>query len=164
MLQVVWQKQKERKNLLMLSGFFLFIYGLYFFLDWLAYGSFEALFADWSTQLFFVQQIFNLLMAALAALMLSLSQIKLSIYKTEPLGGTSIPFLSFIFGLLTFGCAPCVIAFFAAFGIAFSPIVFPMGNLLWKVILLALMSVGFLYILYSIDKGVCKPKKLSKSS
>ncbi len=164
MLNIVWQKQKEKKNIMILSGFFIFIYGLYFFLDWLAYGSFEALFADWSPALFIVHQGFNIAMASLAALMLSLSQIKLSVYKTEPLGGTSIPFLSFIFGLLTFGCAPCVIAFFAAFGIAFSPIVFPMGNLLWKVILLSLMFVGFLYILYSIDKGVCKPKKLSKQS
>ncbi len=156
MLTTVWQEQKKRKNMLGLTTVFLFMYGLYFFLDALAAGSLRQLMQDWSISLFAVHQLFNITMALLAALMISLSHIKLKLFNTEPKGATSIPFLSFIFGLLTFGCAPCVIAFFSAIGIAFTPIVFPHGNLLWKVILLALLLVGFLWILRSVDKGTCK--------
>ncbi len=162
MLKLVLDKQKETKNLWLLAGIFLFVYGLYFFLDWLAHGSFEALFAAMDTPLFITHQFFNIMMALLAALMLSLSQIKLRLANTEPAGSTSIPFLSFILGLLTFGCAPCVIAFFAAVGITFTPIVFPMANLPWKFLLLGLMLIGFVFIVRSIDKGVCKPKSLAK--
>ncbi len=163
MLSTVIAKQKETKNIWLLIGIFLFVYGLYFFLDWLAHGSFAALFDAMSPGLFLVHQLFNVALAALAALMLSLSHIKLRLTKSEPKGSTSVPFLSFIFGLLTFGCAPCVVAFFAAFGIAFTPIVLPMENLPWKIILLGIMAVSFYFILQSIDKGVCKPKNLKKT-
>lgn len=160
MLTMVFEKQKEKKNLILFASIFIFIYGLYFFLDWLAHGSFSALFEAMSPGLFTLHQVFNIVMAFMATLMISLSQIKLTLTSTEPLGATGIPFFSFIFGLLTFGCAPCVVAFLSAVGIAFTPIVFPMGNLLWKVILLTLMILGFIYILKSINKGVCKPKKI----
>ncbi len=156
MLRTVWQEQKKLKNMLGLTAVFLFIYGLYFFLDALAAGGLVELMQDWSLALFAVHQVFNIAMALLAALMVSLSHIKLKMFNTEPKGATSIPFFSFIFGLLTFGCAPCVIAFFSAIGIAFTPIVFPHGNLLWKVILLFLLTIGFLWILRSVDKGTCK--------
>lgn len=154
------QKQKEKKNLGILAGVFVFVYGLYLFLDWLAHGSFTTLFAELGTPLFAVHQLFNVIIAAIAALMISLSQIKLRLTSVEPKGSTSIPFLSFIFGLLTFGCAPCVVAFLGAVGITFTPIVLPFGNLPWKIILLVLMIAGFFFILRSIDKSTCTPKAL----
>jgi len=158
MLSLVLQEQKKRKRLWILAAIFAFIYGLYLFLDILAFGTFNSLITDLGWPLFFLHQGLNVIMAAITSLMVSLSQIKLTMTKSEPVGSNSIPFLSFIFGLLTFGCAPCVVAFFAAVGITFTPIVFPNGNLLWKFILLALIIAGFVWILYSINKGVCKPK------
>ncbi len=163
MLKIVLEKQKETRNMIILVSIFLFVYGLYLFLDWLAHGSFAALFNAMSPQLFAVHQAFNVVLALLAALMLSLSHIKLRLTNSEPKGSTSVPFLSFIFGLLTFGCAPCVIAFFAAFGITFTPLILPMENLPWKIILLLFMAVSFYFIMQSIDKGTCKPKSLSKT-
>jgi len=162
MLSLVLNEQKKKKNIGILIGIFIFIYGLYLFLDILAFGSFAILIDELGYPLFFGHQVLNVIMASLTSTMVSLSQIKLRLTKSEPVGSNAIPFLSFIFGLLTFGCAPCVVAFFAAIGIAFTPIVFPHGNLLWKFILLALIIVGFVWILYSINKGVCKPK-LKKS-
>ncbi len=160
MLHTVINKQKEKKNIIIFGAILVFVYSLYLFLDWLYYGSFNALFEEMSVTLFLVHQSFNLLIALVASLMLSLSQIKMNLTKSEPKGATSIPFFSFIFGLLTFGCAPCVIAFFGAVGITFTPIVLPFSNLPWKAILLLLMLVGFLYILKSIDKAYCTPREL----
>lgn len=161
MLQTVWQKQKERKNIMIFLGIFAIVYSLYLFLDWLYYGSFGALFAEMSVPLFMVHQAINITIALIATLMLSLSQIKLQLTNSEPKGATSIPFLSFIFGLLTFGCAPCVIAFLGAVGITFTPVVLPFSNLPWKLILLALMVVAFFYILKTIDSSSCKVKSLN---
>ncbi len=160
MLTLVLEKQKESKNIVILAAIFTFVYGLYLFLDWLAHGSWNAVFSELGTGLFLVHQGFNLVIALIAASMISLSQIKLNLTKSEPKGATSIPFFSFIFGLLTFGCAPCVVTFLGAVGIAFTPIVLPFGNLPWKIILLAMMLIGFIYIIRSIDKGTCTPKTL----
>ncbi len=160
MLSIVLQKQKETKNILIFLGIFAFVYSLYFFLDWLAHGSFSILFQELGTPLLMVHQLFNIVLAFIAALMISLSQIKLRLTKVEPKGSTSIPFFSFIFGLLTFGCAPCVVAMLGAIGITFTPIVLPFGNLPWKIILLGIMAVGFFFILRSIEQSTCTPKSL----
>ena len=153
MLSLVLNEQKKRNNILIFIGIFIFIYGLYLFLDILAHGSYAVLIEELGYPLFFFHQFLNIIMAFLTSTMVSLSQIKLRLTKSEPAGSNAIPFLSFIFGLLTFGCAPCVVAFFAAIGIAFTPIVFPHGNLLWKFILLALIIVGFVWILYKIGRA-----------
>ncbi|MFP4287167.1 MAG: hypothetical protein ACLFRI_05660 [Candidatus Izemoplasmataceae bacterium] len=158
MLQIVWSEQKKRKNILIWLTIFLFVAFLYMFFDYLAYRSYTVMFEDLGGFVFSVHMILNVSMALLTSLMLSLTQIKLNLTKVEPVGSNTIPVLSFIFALLTFGCTPCVVAFFAAVGIAFTPIVFPMGNLLWKVILLFFILASMGYILYSIDKGTCKAK------
>lgn len=161
MLPVIIEKQKEKKNILILLGAFVFIYGLYLFLDVLAHTNVSLLIQTLGWPLLLVHQGFNVILAGLTSVMVSFSQINLSLTKKEPLGSNAIPFLSFIFGLLTFGCAPCVITFLAAIGIAFTPIVFPMGNLMWKVILLGIVILGFMWILYSIHTTTCKPKTLT---
>lgn len=158
MLQLVLSEQKKRKNIFIWLTIFLFVAFLYMFFDYLAYRSYRVMLEDLGGLVFSIHIILNLSMALLTSLMLSLTQIKLNLTKVEPKGSNAIPVVSFIFALLTFGCTPCVIAFFAAVGIAFTPIVFPMGNLLWKVILLLFIMASMVYILYSIDKGTCKAK------
>ncbi|MFW6298340.1 MAG: hypothetical protein ACOC14_01540 [Bacillota bacterium] len=161
MLKLVIEKQKESKNLWILAGVLLLVFTLYSSLDLLQHGSLSAMIANLGMPLLFLHIVINIIMATFSALMISLSQIKLNLTKSEPKGATGIPFLSFIFGLLTFGCAPCVVTFLAAVGISFTPIVFPNGNLLWKFILIGLLAIGFVYILYSIEKGTCKVKPAS---
>lgn len=160
MLTLVIQKQKEQKFIGLFAIMWTFMYGLYLFLDYLWYGSFAQMTAELSTGLIILHQITNLVVSFVVTVMLSFSQIQLSLTKTEPAGGNAIPFFSFIFGLLTFGCAPCVITFLGAIGIAFTPLVLPFGNLAWKLILLALMFVGLGFVLYRIQNTVCdiKPK------
>jgi hypothetical protein len=158
MLTLILQKQKEQKYVLLFGIMWVFMYGLYLFLDILYYGSLNEMISTLSLGLVIVHQAVNLLISLIVTVMLSFSQIQLSLTKTEPLGGNSIPFLSFIFGLLTFGCAPCVITFLAAIGIAFTPIVLPFGNLIWKLILIGLMIGGLGFVLWRIQNTVCEIK------
>ncbi len=166
MLKLVLEEQKKKKNIIIFGVILFIMYALYLSLDILGNDSISAYYESLGLTLLIVHQLVNLLMAALSATMVSLSQIKLNMTKSEPVGATGIPFLSFIFGLLTFGCAPCVVTFLAAVGISFTPVVLPNGNLLWKFALLALLFVGLGYILWSIEKGTCKvkPAKLKKSN
>ncbi len=146
--------------LFLLAAFF-FMHGIYTFLDVLAHGGVLDTITALGAPLLLMHQLLNAAMAALAALMLSLGRIRLHLTGKEPAGSTGIPFFSFFFGLLTFGCTPCVVAFFSAIGIAFTPIVFPHGNLLWKVILLLLIGAGFFLILRTLDRSVCRLKPRS---
>ncbi len=155
MLDIVMKQQKTKRYIIFFLTAMIGFYGLYLFLDVLANISLSHIFNEWGIPLFILHQFLNLVMAFFAASMISLSHINMKLNRREPKGSTSIPFLSFIFGLLTFGCAPCVIAFFSAIGIAFTPIIFPYGNLLWKVILLVLLAGGWLWILYSIQHNTC---------
>ncbi len=156
MLTLVWEKQKERKFIQLFILMWAFVYGLYLFLDVLYYGSINAMVNSLSPGLIVVHQITNLVIAGIATVMLSFSQIQLVLTKKEPLGGNSIPFSSFIFGLLTFGCAPCVITFLSVIGIAFTPLVLPFGNLVWKLILLAFMGLGMAFVIKRIQNTACK--------
>lgn len=158
MLTLVWQKQKERKFIQLFILMWAFMYGLYAFLDVLYYGSFQEMLQTLSPGLVVIHQLTNLIIAFIVSVMLSFSQIQLILTKKEPLGGTSIPFFSFIFGLLTFGCAPCVITFLSVIGIAFTPIVLPFGNLVWKLILLSLMGLGVAFVLRRIQNTACTLK------
>ena len=158
MLSVVWKEQFKRNNLIVFAVIFVLLQTLYAMFDILSFGSLGAMIRELGGGLFAVHMTLNILMATMTSIMVSLSQIKLKLTKSEPRGATSIPVISFIFALLTFGCAPCVVAFLAAVGIAFTPIVLPMGNLMWKVALFAFIALSMIYILYSIDKGACKIK------
>jgi hypothetical protein len=158
MLTLVWQKQKEPKFIQLFILMWAFMYGLYAFLDVLYYGSFQEMLQTLSPGLVVIHQLTNLTIAFIVSVMLSFSQIQLILTKKEPLGGTSIPFFSFIFGLLTFGCAPCVITFLSVVGIAFTPIVLPFGNLVWKLILLSLMGLGVAFVLRRIQNTACTIK------
>lgn len=156
MLALVWEKQKERKFIQLFLIMWLFMYALYAFLDVLYYGSLSVMFDSLSGGLVVLHQLTNIIIAFIVTIMLSFSQIQLVLTKKEPLGGTSIPFFSFIFGLLTFGCAPCVITFLSVLGIAFTPIVLPFGNLVWKLILLSIMGLGVAFVLRRIQNTACK--------
>ena len=105
-----------------------------------------------------IHVIINILIGVLSSIMVGFSIINYQLTKVEPKGSNAIPFITFIFGILTFGCTSCVVAFLAAIGIAFSPIVLPSGNLLWKIAALVFVILGFLWIMYSIEHTKCKIK------
>jgi hypothetical protein len=70
--------------------------------------------------------------------------------------GSNLSFASVLFGILTYGCTPCVISFFAAIGISFSVAVLPFAGLPYKFISLAFIIIGFVSILWSVHRTTCK--------
>jgi hypothetical protein len=99
----------------------------------------------------------NVLMASGSALMLSLSTIMAQLKGKESVG-SNLSFISVLFGILTYGCTPCVIAFIASLGIAFSVIALPFAGLPYKLISLGLILIGIAWTLWEIKNGKCKIK------
>jgi hypothetical protein len=102
--------------------------------------------------------VINIIIATLSSIMVTFAIINQKLTKIDPKGSNAIPFLTFIFGLLTFGCTGCVVAFFTSVGIAFTPIILPAGNMLWKVLALLFVIAGFVYVMYTIEHTKCKVK------
>jgi len=98
----------------------------------------------------------NVIMSFLSALLMSFSTAMVKLKGTEG-KASNFGFFSVLFGILTYGCTSCVIAFFASFGIAFSVIVLPLAGLPYKFISLILILIGLLWIRKEIDKP-CKIK------
>lgn len=101
----------------------------------------------------------NILMSLLSALLLILSTAMASL-KGKEANGSNLSFVSVLFGVLTYGCTPCVIAFFGTIGIAFSVTVLPLAGLPYKLISLGLIVIGLIWTYYEIEHGKCKVKNI----
>lgn len=99
----------------------------------------------------------NLLMAFMSAILMNLSSAMVYLKGTDS-KGANMSFVSVLFGILTYGCTPCVIAFFANIGITFSVIALPLAGLPYKLISLLLIAVGLWWTKREIEKGACKVK------
>jgi hypothetical protein len=99
----------------------------------------------------------NLIMALGSVLMLNLST-AMAILKGKESTGSNLSYASILFGILTYGCTPCVIAFFASFGIAFSVIALPMAGYPYKLMSLVLIAIGIGWTLWEIEHSSCKIK------
>jgi len=104
--------------------------------------------------------VLNTVMAFMSSLMLLLSTANAELKGKESLG-SNLSFVSVLFGILTYGCTPCVIAFFSVIGIAFSVAVLPLAGLPYKFISLALLIIGLVWTRHEIMHGTCKVKKES---
>jgi hypothetical protein len=96
----------------------------------------------------------NIIMAILSTFMMHLSTSMVELKGREG-KGSSLGFISILFGILTYGCTSCVIAFFASIGIAFSVIALPLAGLPYKFISLCLIGIGIFIMLRQLNKG-CK--------
>ena len=97
----------------------------------------------------------NLIMAGLSAGLMVLSSLMVRL-KSVDSKGANLSFVSILFGLLTYGCTPCVISFFASVGITFSVIALPLAGLPYKFISLILLGIGIAWTLREMNRGVCK--------
>lgn len=158
MLNAVYKEQLKRKNILIFIGLFIVFFSLYVFLDFEGNENYSVMATDFGNLVVFTHVFINLIIGLLTATMVSFSLINYNLTKKEPVGSNAIPFLTFLFGLLTFGCTSCVVAFLAAVGIAFTPLVLPFGNLYWKIGALVFVILGFIWIMYSIEHTKCKVK------
>lgn len=156
MLTEIITHTKEKQNIIYLCLFFIFFLFIFIILDInnMPYKELSILFGNGVTLL----HIFiNILMSVIIAFSFTFSKISNDLYNKEPISSQA-GFVSVILGFFTFGCTPCVVGFLSTFGIAFTPIIFPNGNLLWKLISLLIVTVGFVISLRYYISGKCKLK------
>lgn len=154
MLNYVIEKQKTPKFIATILLFFILFLGLYSIIDSLNL-SYEEMAVEFGLYLPILNIVINIIMAGISALMISFTSAQFDLSGKES-QGSNLSFLSILFGILTYGCTPCVISFFAAVGISFSVVALPLAGLPYKLVSLLLVILGFLWVLYSIKHSVCK--------
>lgn len=127
---------------------------IYFIIDSLNM-SYQNMAKSYGFYLVIINVVLNLLMALLSALLMHLSTTMVVINGREG-RGSSLGFISVLFGILTYGCTSCVIAFFASIGIAFSVIALPLAGLPYKLISLVLILLGIYVIHRQLTKSKCQ--------
>ncbi len=145
---------KTKKYLIQFIGFFIAFATIYFIIDSLNMSYVEMM-EQYSIYLVITNITLNIIMALLSSLLIHLST-SMVVLKGREGKGSSLGFISVLFGILTYGCTPCVIAFFASIGIAFSVIALPLAGLPYKFISLLLILIGIGIIYYQLVKGKCK--------
>ena len=154
MIQLALKQLQTRKYLLQGFGFFAFFLLIYTMVDGFNL-SYAQMAKTYGTALVVVNISLNIVMSFLSALLMNLSTIMANLKGKESVG-SNLGFISVLFGILTYGCTPCVIAFFANLGIAFSVIALPLAGLPYKFISLVLILLGIGITLWEIEKGKCK--------
>lgn len=148
------QKQFTKKYLIQGALFFILFSMIYFIVDSLnmsyldmrqTYGLFLVIF----------NIILNITMSFLSALLMNLSTAMVELKGKEG-KASSFGFFSVLFGILTYGCTSCVIAFFSAVGIAFSVVALPLAGLPYKLVSLILIMIGLIWIRHEINHAACK--------
>ena len=147
---------KTRKYLIQFLMFTALFMVMYFLIDYLnmSYGS---MITTYGLYLVIINVMLNIVMATLSGLLMHLSTAMVKL-KGKDGKGTSLGFFSILFGILTYGCTSCVIAFLGSIGIAFSVAILPLAGLPYKLISLLLISLGLIWIRYELNHGTCKIK------
>jgi hypothetical protein len=156
MIQETFSRLKNRKMILQTVVFGLVFIVIYGMIDQLNMP-YADMIQEYGMLLVILNITLNVIMASGSAFMLSLSTIMAQLRGKESMG-SNLSFISVLFGILTYGCTPCVIAFFASVGIAFSVIALPYAGLPYKFISLGLILIGILWTLWEIKNGKCKVK------
>lgn len=148
------QLLKTKKYIWQFSLFTIIFLVLYTVIDHLNL-SYSEMIVTHGLYLVIINIILNLVMATLSGLLMHLSTAMVQLKGKEGKGST-FGFISILFGILTYGCTSCVIAFFASIGIAFSVIALPLAGLPYKLISLLLILIGLIWIRHELNHGSCK--------
>jgi hypothetical protein len=154
MLTQVIRLQTNKKIFVMNVFYFIFFLSMYTIVDSFNM-SYAAMVENYGLFLPLINIVINILMALLSMTMMGLTtaQFQLSGHESK---GSNLTFASIFFGILTYGCTPCVISFFATFGITFSVIALPFAGLPYKFISLALLILGVFWVIRSIKTSTCR--------
>lgn len=150
-MKILLESLKTRKYRIQGIIYFAFFIIIFFILDYLNMD-YITMISEFGIYLVIINIILNIIMASLSSLLLISSEIMVRGSKA-----TSLSYLAIIFGILTYGCTTCVIAFFASFGIILSIMILPLAGLPYKLISLGLILLG-IYITIKQMKKPCKIK------
>lgn len=145
---------RERKYIIQLVAFLTLFLVIYTIVDYLNM-SYSLMRTTYGMGLVVLNIILNIAMSSLSALLMTLSTIMVTLKGKEG-KAQSFGFFSVLFGILTYGCTSCVIAFFASIGIAFSVIALPFAGLPYKLLSFVLIIIGIIYIRHELNQGACK--------
>ncbi len=161
MLQAAYKLQFTKKYIILGAIFFILFMIIYTIVDGLNM-SYPAMLEEFGLFLVILNIITNILISFLSAILMNLSTSMVELIGREGKGSTFGAF-SVLFGILTYGCTSCVIAFFASLGIAFSVIALPFAGYPYKIISLILILIGIYWIIKEIQHGKCRIKKIKKA-
>jgi len=148
--------QKQKKFIIQgIIVFVLFII-MYFLLDGLNM-SYADMITEYGLLLVIVNLILNIVMAFTSAFMWNISSGLVKLTGREG-KGSFLSGIAYVFGLLTYGCTPCVIAFFSTIGLTFSVAVLPLAGLPYKFIAFGLLILGLVWLIYETNHVKCKVK------
>ncbi|MDP2426456.1 MAG: hypothetical protein U1C51_09575 [Candidatus Izemoplasmatales bacterium] len=154
MLDTVLSMTKQKKFRIFFLVYFVSFVVIYLVLDSLN-GGYPKLIADFGWWLVALNLFMNVFMSAMSAYMMNLSSAYVELSGKEGKGSFATSF-AVLFGMLTYGCTTCVIAFFATIGIAFSVLVLPLAGFPYKIIAFILLIGGYFWLTSEIKKGKCK--------
>lgn len=141
----------KRSRIILFSAFFLLIYLIVDYLNM----PYPVMVETYGTWLVILNLMLNIGMALLSGILLALSE-GLYQVKKAMLHGEKMSYLAVFFGLLTYGCTPCVISFFAVFGINFAVITLPFAGLPYKLLSLLLIVIGIVWARVDLKKNSCE--------
>lgn len=162
MMTQVLAMQRQKRFVIQAIAFFIVFLGLYTLLDFLN-SPYAEMKATYGLVLVIGNVLLNIVMASISMVLLNLSSALVKLTGKEG-KGTFMSAISVFFGMLTYGCTPCVITFFAMIGISFSVVALPLAGLPYKFISLGLLLLGALWLIYEINHVKCKIKPQRKQN
>ncbi len=154
MLQSAFSLQLTKKYMIQGLIFLALFLIIFFMLDRLNM-SYPMMQEQFGLFLVIVNIFLNVIMSVLSALMMNLSTAMVNLKGKEGVG-SSLGFFSVLFGIFTYGCTSCVIAFLSIIGITFSVIALPLAGLPYKLLSFVLILAGLLWVMREIQHGKCK--------
>jgi len=157
MLELAYKLQLKKKYLIQGLIFFSLFMVIYTVVDGLNM-SYSEMTSTYGLYLVILNIALNIIMSFLSSLLMNLSTAMVELKGNEGVA-SSFGALSVIFGILTYGCTSCVIAFFASVGIAFSVIALPLAGFPYKILSLLIIFIGLFWITRELKNGKCKIKE-----
>lgn len=157
MFRTILSMQKEKRFIIQGLIMFALFMILYFMLDKLNMD-YSQMIADYGWYLVIINIFMNVFMSLLSAFMWNVSSGLVKLTGKEG-KGSFLSGIAYIFGMLTYGCTPCVIAFLSVIGLTFSVAVLPLAGLPYKFVSLGLLVLGLLWLIYETNHVKCKVKE-----
>jgi hypothetical protein len=157
MIEAAFKLQLRKKYLIQGTIFLSLFLVIFFILDSLNM-SYSEMALTYGIYLVILNIVINIVMSVSSALLMNLSTAMVDLKGKEG-KSSNLGFFSVLFGIFTYGCTTCVIAFLSVLGITFSVIALPLAGFPYKLISLLLISLGLFLILREIKYGTCKIKK-----
>ncbi len=157
MFKTILSMQKQKRFIIQGIITFIIFLVLYFVLDHLNM-SYPDMIKEYGLFLVITNIFLNVFMSALSAFLWNISTGLVMLTGKEG-KGSFVSGFAYLFGLLTYGCTPCVIALFSIIGITFSVAILPLAGLPYKFLALVLLVVGLAWLIYEANHVKCKIKK-----